>query len=331
MPDPDRELPARPVQPGEGLLGPEPRVGAQQLRAAGAGPIDTGDQLVAEAQYAARGVRRSFAQPDVQHLTTVGTCGQQRVVAELAGVTVGGTLLLVSVDLADERIDIRDKPPIAGAGPGGPRPLQSQTEHAVQLPDVPDRKRTQARPHRRRRRDAVAQDRAGLARPEQVAVIDAIGAQDHRQAHRHHLASRVSRARAIAEIDALLNELLEPETSREQRRKHHAGIRDRPRVIKVHDRHSFTVRVTFRQGRDSRNLSLSSPARDVTPLQTPDRPVDRGLACWVSWPAGCASVMRCADEMLECGQDLLPATRLQTTVRIDPQPLAWDAQLSLGE
>src|SRR4051794_23785238 len=46
--DADRELPAGAVEPVEGLVRPEPRVGAQQLGSARAGAPNARDQLVAE-------------------------------------------------------------------------------------------------------------------------------------------------------------------------------------------------------------------------------------------------------------------------------------------
>jgi hypothetical protein len=70
------------------------------------------------------------------------------VVSELAGVAVGGALLLVAVDLTDERINVDDEPLIAGAGAGRPRPLQRQAEDLVQLAHVPERERTQERAER---------------------------------------------------------------------------------------------------------------------------------------------------------------------------------------
>jgi hypothetical protein len=42
----------------------------------------------------------------VQHLAGVGADGEDRVIPELAGVTVGGALLLIAVNLTDEAVDV---------------------------------------------------------------------------------------------------------------------------------------------------------------------------------------------------------------------------------
>ena len=80
----DRVLPAGLLQPLEDLGVPEPRVGAQQLDAGRAGPLDARDQLLAEAQHPLLRVRRPLAQPDVQRLARVRAGGEDRVVAEAA-------------------------------------------------------------------------------------------------------------------------------------------------------------------------------------------------------------------------------------------------------
>ena len=100
--DADRELPARAVEAVERLVRPEPRVGAQQLRAGRAGALHACDELVAEAQHPARGVRRALAQADAQDLAGVRARGNQRVVAADAGVAERGALLAVAEHLADE-------------------------------------------------------------------------------------------------------------------------------------------------------------------------------------------------------------------------------------
>lgn len=49
-------------------------------------------------------VRRPLAQADVQRLACVGAGGEVRVIPEPLGVAVGGTLLLVAADLAEEAV-----------------------------------------------------------------------------------------------------------------------------------------------------------------------------------------------------------------------------------
>ena len=149
----DRVLPAGLLEQLEDLGVPEPRVGAQQHRAGRAGALDAGDQLLAEALDPLLRVRRSLPQPDVQRLAGVGAGGEDRVVAEQLGVSVGGALLLVAADLADEAVDVDDQPPVAGARAGLPGPLDRLPEQRVELAHVPERERPQKRSKRRRRRD----------------------------------------------------------------------------------------------------------------------------------------------------------------------------------
>src|SRR5512132_4385610 len=91
-----------PNQPGR----PEPRVHPQGQLPAGVGAAQPGHQLVNEPENATGGVGRALAQPGVHDLAGVGAGGQQRVVAQPAGVAVAGTLLGVAVDLADGGVHI---------------------------------------------------------------------------------------------------------------------------------------------------------------------------------------------------------------------------------
>src|SRR5208282_1636477 len=99
--DPDRELPARPLEPTEGVLRPESRVGAQQLRPARARAFNTGDQLVKETFHPAGSVRRSGPQTDVNDLASIRPHGEDRVIAPHPGVAEAGTLLAGAVGLTD--------------------------------------------------------------------------------------------------------------------------------------------------------------------------------------------------------------------------------------
>jgi len=95
--------------------------------------------------------------------------GQQRLVAELAGVAVAGALLVVPVDLADERVNVDDQPLVAWAGAGA---AQRLGQDAVELTDVPERERAQERPERRRRHRPVTDDLVGApgAQPSQSSI-----------------------------------------------------------------------------------------------------------------------------------------------------------------
>src|SRR3954469_497254 len=158
----DRELPAGAVQAIKRRARPEARVGPQQLWAGRAGALDAGDELIAEAQHPARGVRRPLPQADVQDLAGVRPDGHQRVVTADAGIAERGALLAAAVDLADEGVDVDDQALVAGTGARLPSARERVAQDPVKLADVPERKRPQKRPQRRRRRDLVAQD---LPRP----------------------------------------------------------------------------------------------------------------------------------------------------------------------
>lgn len=71
-----------PVQRGDRVVGPEPRVDPHGQRAGGAGAPHPGDELVDEQPGATLSVGGTFAHPGVQHFTGVGTGGQDRVIAE---------------------------------------------------------------------------------------------------------------------------------------------------------------------------------------------------------------------------------------------------------
>ena len=100
-----------------------------RLAAAIAG--EPGREFVDEAHHTPCRVRRARAQAGMQDLAGVGPGGQQRVVAELAGVAVRGALLGVAVDLADRGVHIHhQRPRRSGAefpGPGD-RPAEDGFE-----------------------------------------------------------------------------------------------------------------------------------------------------------------------------------------------------------
>ncbi len=67
----DRELDTLPVQRGHQLVVLKPDVAPDHDLALMAGATDAGEQLIDEPLNPALGVRLSFPQPDVQHLTGV--------------------------------------------------------------------------------------------------------------------------------------------------------------------------------------------------------------------------------------------------------------------
>jgi len=156
------------------------------------------------------------------------------VVATHPRVAEGRALLLGTEHLADERIDIDDQAPLAGAGPRSPGALKCLGQDAVELADVPETKRPQECPERRRRSDLVAEHLAGPARAQHVAVVDGIGAQRHRRHQRHHLRARVGRARSLTEVDGLIDQRPDPQPLRERRRQHDPGVGDGTLIVELH-------------------------------------------------------------------------------------------------
>ena len=118
----------------------------------------------------------------MQDLAGVGAGSEQRVVAALAGVAERSALLGPAVHLADERVDVDDQSPITRAGACRPRARERLAQDAVELTDVPERKRAQEGPERRRSDDLVAEQPTGPAGPQHVAVIDAVRAPSPRRA-----------------------------------------------------------------------------------------------------------------------------------------------------
>ncbi|MDQ3609964.1 MAG: hypothetical protein M3459_13875, partial [Actinomycetota bacterium] len=77
----------------------------------------------------------------------------------------------------------------------------------------------------------MAEHRLGAARAQHVAVVDRVGAQEHRVDQRQHLAARACRARPPAELDGRVDERLDPEPSPERDREHDPGVDDDPLVV----------------------------------------------------------------------------------------------------
>jgi hypothetical protein len=256
----------------------KPESARSSLGAGGARALDPRDQFLNEAQGAAGGVGRTLPGADVQDLAGAGASGQDRVIAATAGVAKPGALLVIAMNLTDKRININNQPVAAGAGAGRPRARQAVGQDAIELADMPERERAQKRAQRRGRRDTVAEHRRGLARAQDVAVLDAVGPQRHGADHGHDLAPRIGGARTVAQTHGLIDELLHTEAPGQQRGQHHAGVGNRPLVIEHHDRllvhHEGDL---LSEGRGRLQLPQSSPAWEVTPPDHPDGTVDRGL------------------------------------------------------
>jgi hypothetical protein len=146
----------------------------------------------------------------VQHLAGVGAGGQQRVVAELTGGAVGRATLVVAVDLADGGVQVDGQRRLTGPGARRPRPAHDGLGDPVQLPDVPEGERAQERTDGRGGHDLVAEDLGGGPGAQHVGVVDAVGSGEDRVDQRQHLRAGPVGAGPAAEVDLLVDHLLDP-------------------------------------------------------------------------------------------------------------------------
>src|SRR5437870_1729135 len=98
---------------------------------------------------------------------------------------------------------------------------------------MPEAERAQKRAQRRGRHHAVAKQRLGATGPQQVAIVDRIGAKHHRVHERADLAARPGGARALAEIDRLLDKPLEAQPVDQSARQHHASVGNQALVVEL--------------------------------------------------------------------------------------------------
>ncbi len=247
--DADRELDALAVERLHQLVVLKPGVRPQHDQAGMAGAAHAREQLVHESLGAALRVGLALAVADVQHLAGIGAGGDDRVISVDARVPVGGALLLIPVDLADEAVQIDHQRPIARTRASPPRPPERDIQDAVELTDVPEGERAQERPERRGCHHPVPEDQTGRTGPQHVHLIDAVRPGDHPVHQRHDLAARQRRARsARVKPHRLVHRLLDPEPLGEGRRDQQPGVADQPLIVEL-DPHRIETR---RPGRNVR-------------------------------------------------------------------------------
>jgi hypothetical protein len=124
----------------------------------------------------------------------------------------------------------------------------------------------------------MPEHRAGLARAQHVAVIDAVSPERHRGHQRHDLAARVRRPRPVAEIDRLDRPAPRSRAAARaapaaapQRSRRPAHHRTRPRIASGE---SFTMRVTSCAGpaaAGTARLACSGGHLNLSPGQLPTK------------------------------------------------------------
>src|SRR5664280_2594308 len=130
------------------------------------------------------------------------------MVAEHLRVAVGGTLLLVAVDLTDGGVDVDGQRPCARAGTYGPGPGQHCLAQGVELANVAEGEGTQERAERGGGHHPVPEDPPGRTGAQDVGVVDAVGSGHHGVDESEHLADRQCVTRSVTEVDQLVGCLL---------------------------------------------------------------------------------------------------------------------------
>jgi hypothetical protein len=174
-------------------------------------PAQAGHQLLKEAHRAPGGVGRAGALAAVQHLAGFGPGGEHRVVAEAAGVAVGGTALGMAVHLLDGRVQIDGHRLVPGPGADLPGPAERLGEGPVELADMAEGEAAQEGPERRGGQDPVAEHRWRRGGPQHVGVVDAVTADDDGMHEGHHLGPGTARTRPSRQVHGPVEERLELE------------------------------------------------------------------------------------------------------------------------
>jgi len=163
-----------------------------------------------------------------------GPRGQDRVVAELLGVPVGGTVLLLVADLVDGRVDIDDEALVTWSRAERPGGGERLTDHLFQLADMAEGERPQERAQRGRRHHLVLEHLCGRSCAQHVGMVDVAGAGHHGVHQRQDLPSRPEPANPPRVVDRGVAEPLEPKTLGQRGDEHQAGAGHQVRLVEGH-------------------------------------------------------------------------------------------------
>ena len=170
----------------------------------------------------------------MQDLPGVGAHGDQRVIAQLVGVAVGGADFGRPGHLADRGIHVDGHRIRPGARTRRPRPSERRAGGLVELADMAPREGAQERPDRRRRRRREPQHRTGRAGAQAIHVIDMGGTHQHRRHQRRHLPPRRRPASPAPQTHRRVYQRHQTQPSHQRRRRHQARIGDQRLIIEDH-------------------------------------------------------------------------------------------------
>jgi hypothetical protein len=174
-------------------------------------------------------------QPAVDHIGGAGHGGEQRVVApDVVVGEAGAALLGQPVGLNDAGIDIQGDRPVARPRARGPGPPQRLGRDFVQLSGMTPSETAQERADGRRRRNPESQHRLSGARPQTVAVVDAVAAGQRRVDHRHGLLAHIGPTRGVTQVDLAVEQLPQPQVLGQRGRQNHPGVGHRVLVVEGH-------------------------------------------------------------------------------------------------
>jgi len=88
----------------------------------------------------------------------------------------------------------------------------------------------------------VPRHRLASRRPQRTDVIDAVPSREHRRNHRQRLAPDVGTCLALAQLEVLAEELLEPQVLHQRGRQHQPRITHHPGVIELNSEAVQAVR-----------------------------------------------------------------------------------------
>src|SRR6266571_5137701 len=169
----------------------------------------------------------------MQHFARARSGSKDRVVAALAGVAEAGALLLGAVHLADEGVEVDHKALAARSRAGRPGSPDRLRQHPIKLAHMPEAERAQEGAERRGRHHAVSKQHLGAPGPQHVAIVDRIGSKRHRVHERADLAARLRGARALAEVDHLVDKPLEAQPVDQGARQHHSSVGKQALVVEL--------------------------------------------------------------------------------------------------